>query len=114
MSRSYSMSVHISGYNTAKVNDIQEAANEEWSFDDDNWYEYENNMSAVGEGNLYAGEGEEAFASRLTKAIWKANNAFCKVVVNATYLEELPYEQYELDKDQYKQMIEDEKENIAN
>ena len=38
-------------------------------------------------------------------AIWRANGGFCEVVVNATYLEELPYEIHALDEADYARLI---------
>ena len=38
-------------------------------------------------------------------AIWRANGSFCEVVVNATYLEDLPYETYTLDESDYARLI---------
>jgi hypothetical protein len=54
---------------------------------------------------LCGGESEEQFTERLSVAIWRANGEFCEVVVNATYLEELPYESHTLDQDDYDRLI---------
>ncbi len=45
------------------------------------------------------------FAERLTAAIWRANEAYCQVVVVPTYLEDLPYEECQLDEEEYKRLI---------
>jgi hypothetical protein len=37
-------------------------------------------------------------------AIWDANGGFCLVDVRAVYLEELPYESYTYDEDDFKTM----------
>jgi hypothetical protein len=97
------MAITISGFNKAKRNVIEEAATKQWGFED--WSEYGKQLSASGDSNLCGGETEVEFAERLSLAVWKANGKFCKVEVNATYLEELPYETYELDKDDYKRLV---------
>lgn len=58
-------------------------------------------MTLSGDGQLCGGESEDEFAERITKAIWQANGQFCSVEVCATYLEDLPCEQYQLDRDDY-------------
>jgi hypothetical protein len=102
MSRYYEMSVEIRGYNNSYKTNIVSAAEEEWNFD--NWYEHENYLNASGQSNLCGGEGEDEFATRLAKAIWKANGGFCNVEIIATYLEDLPYENYTFDEDEYNRL----------
>jgi hypothetical protein len=41
----------------------------------------------------------------MSVAIWRANGGFCEVVVNATYLEELPYEIHSLDQADYDRLM---------
>jgi len=103
MSRFYQMSVEVSGHDSAKVVQIQEAAEGEWPFDD--WFDSGENLTASGQANLSGGEGEEEFAERLSMAIWQANCGYCRVSVDATYLEDLPYETYELDESDYARLI---------
>lgn len=102
MSRYYDMSVTITNFNFERVEQLMEAAKEEWSFTD--WYQEANYISASADDNLCGGESEEEFAARLTKAIWKANGAFCGVDIQATYLDELPCEQYSLTPEDYNKM----------
>jgi hypothetical protein len=96
------MNVTITNFNPERKVQLIEAANQEWSFDD--WYQEANYISACAEDNLCGGEGEEEFATRLTKAIWKANGAFCGVDVQATYLEDRPSESYSLTEEDYNKM----------
>jgi len=103
MSRFYEMSVDVSGYDPEKVAEIQAAAEGEWPFD--NWYDSGESLTASGQENLSGGEGEEEFTERLSLAIWRANGGFCRVVVDATYLENLPYETHELDETDYARLI---------
>ena len=75
MSSFYEMSVEVSGYDPAKVAEIQAAAEQEWPFDD--WWRAgdENDsaatMHASGQNSLCGGESEEEFTERLSLAIWR-------------------------------------------
>ncbi len=105
MSRYYSMTVTITGYQADRSNAICEAASEEWSFDD--WYaSKEETLSSSGDGNLCGGESEDEFSRRFTHAIWKANKGFCGVSVVCTCMENMPYEEYEFDNKDYQRFIE--------
>jgi len=104
MSRFYQMSVEVSGHDPAKVAQIQEAAEAEWPFDD--WFDSGENLTASGQANLSGGEGEEEFAERLSLTIWRANGGYCRVSVDSTYLENLPYETHELDEEDYARLTE--------
>jgi hypothetical protein len=103
MSRFYEMTVEISGHDPEKEAAIQAAATKEWPFDD--WICSEGNMRASAQDSLCGGETEEEFAERLSIAIWHANGYFCEVIVNATYLENQPYEIHSLDEDDYERLI---------
>lgn len=102
------MSFTAEGFNPLFDSAIQDAASDEWDFDnfdhdiDDKGKHY---LYATGDANLCGGEGEEEFSKRLTHAIWKANRAFCEVNVQATDLDELPNESYSLDEDDYTNFI---------
>jgi len=113
MSRFYEMSVEVSGHDPAKVAEIQAAAEQEWPFDDW-WFAGEEDdaaatMHASGQGSLCGGETEEEFTGRLSLAIWRANGGYCRVSVDATYLENLPYETHELDEADYARLIQDDR-----
>ena len=99
MSRYYEMMITVSNLAPDRKDAIEEAARAEWDFGD--CYEGEGSMTLSGRGSLGGGESEDQFAERITKAIWQANGHFCAVEVTATYLESLPYETYQLDKDDY-------------
>lgn len=107
MSRYYEMSVEISEYNPAKAKEIQAAAEAEWSFDD--WWSANDEpgeaMHASAQGNLSGGESEEEFAERLSLAVWRANGGYCSVTIDATYLENLPYETHTLDEEDYARLV---------
>jgi hypothetical protein len=104
MSRYYEMGVEISGYDPAKASQIQKAAQDEWPFSDW-WSSGDGELRASAQDALCGGESEEKFTERLSVAIWRANGAYCEVSVDATYLEELPYESHHLDEDEYARLI---------
>jgi hypothetical protein len=119
MSRYYEMSVEIKNYDPNLVYEIQEAAQTEWSFDDD-WYQDKSGkipvMSCYGQSNLCGGEREEEFGRRLRLAIWKANKKYCDIALTATCLEDLPHEFYSGDEDEYEKakaegLLDEEKED---
>jgi len=104
MSRYYEMDLCVRRAKPDRVDAIQDAAAEEWSFEDWHVVEYPDNPASFGSSgrdNLCGGEGEEEFAERLAKAIWKANGGYCVVEVRATYLEQVPYETYSFDEEAF-------------
>ena len=103
MSRYYEMSVEISGYSPDKLATIQDATSNLWPFSD--WDEYDNTLSASGCEHLCGGESEQEFTERLSLAVWRANGAYCKISVNATYLESLPFETHSLTEADYARLI---------
>jgi len=92
MSRAYAMEVTIVKHNPERQYEIIDAVDSEWSFDD--WNIDNDCLSSGAEGNLYGGETEQQFADRLATAVWVANRGPCTVLVEATCLENLPYESY--------------------
>jgi hypothetical protein len=103
------MSVEISEHDPAKAPQIQAAATEQWPFSDW-WFSGDEDqvsaaMHASAQHNLCGGESEEQFTERLSLAIWRANGRYCCVVVDATYLESLPYETHSLDEDDYARLL---------
>ena len=103
MSRAYEMFVEIENFNPYKQLQICAAICVEWPFDglDQMRGNKSAKLCATGEGSLHSGELEDEFAKRLTHVIWKANRAYCNVLVHAYYLEDLPFNDYELTKDDY-------------
>ena len=109
MSRFYEMTVRISGYNKAKESKIQDAAGDEWDFEDD-WNTWDDSrkglcMRAGTQGNLHSGETEADFSQRLAVAIWKANGDVCEIEILCTYLECIPFESYSFDADNYDEIM---------
>lgn len=107
MSRAYSMSVEIKKFDKSKIVAIQEAADEVWTWEEWSGTMLDNHdiLYSYGDSNLCAGETEDEFAVRLTKAIWKANGGYCEVNVNQTCLEDLPCESYTLSEEDYKKSM---------
>jgi len=105
----YEMRVEIDNVSGNTQDDVIEACQEEWQFDE-TWYENENSeephkgryrLEGWGQGNLTGGESEGEFADRLKAAIWKAAGEYVPVLIFATYLENLPCESYESTEEEY-------------
>ncbi len=94
----------MQGANPARATDIKEAAEAEWPFDADDWRPcgHPDDLTAFeasATGNLGAVLTEQELAHRLIRAIWVANGDYCEVGVSATRLEDMPYEDYRLDRE---------------
>jgi hypothetical protein len=108
MSRLYQMDLTVRGYRPEQVEAIIAAANGEWSWGEDGALsESGGELNGWGDGSLYGGEGEDEFAQRLARAVFIANGGPCEVEVRATYLEELPHEDYTFDGDDYARLTAD-------
>ena len=105
MSRNYTMGVQIEGYRHDNLDAVTKAAQEVWPFRD--WWDGNGSahIGASADHQLAGGESEDEFTERLSLAIWKANGAYCEVTVDATYLDELPFESYQLDEDAYERLV---------
>jgi len=107
MSRFYEMTICITDFDKKHRIEIEAAAENEWEFMD--WFFQEKtepcSLAVSGRDNLTGGESEEEFSQRLTEAIWKANKGFCRVEVGAVFLDDLPCEHYEADKEDYQRFI---------
>ena len=103
MSRYYNMFVMIVGARPDRFDQIKAAASDEWDFGE--WEEHNGTMTASADDNLCAGETEQEFAERLAKAVWTANGSPCEVDVKATYLENLPHEEYSLDESDHERIM---------
>lgn len=104
MARYYEMTLEVQGIDPTKSEKIFDAMREHWTFERaDCWMVGFGaaKLGGTGRSNLCGGESEEEFAWRITRAIWIANGAYCPVEVIATYLEELPYNSYQLDEGEY-------------
>jgi hypothetical protein len=98
------MYVTVSGGADADRSDkIKAAASEEWNFD--HWDEFDGTLTASGDDKLCASETDQEFAERLARVVWKANGGPCEVEVRSTYLEDLPHEDFVLDKADYERIM---------
>ncbi len=97
MSRHYSIQFRVAGFNSDRVEQIKNAAAGEWPVELEELLVEDEGNVLIGdaEDSLGGGESEEEFSLRITKAIFRANGGPCMVTVNATYLEDRPYESYE-------------------
>ncbi len=103
MSRYYTMAVTITGAAPDCVDAVKQAAEAEWTFDD--WLLNDSVLTSPADGSLCGGETEEEFAERLAKAIWFANDGYCRVEVRATYLDQMPFETHCLDENDYRRLV---------
>lgn len=61
----------------------------------------------IGDTWLTGGESEEEYAERISKEIWCKLKKFVHLDIRLTYMEDLPYEEYEYGNDEYNRMKED-------
>lgn len=102
MSRYYRMSVTLESLpETYDLDALKCAMNAEWNFDNGSWFQHADILEVTGESCLYGGEGEDEFAERLTREIFKVLGAPCSVTITAAYLEDPPCETYSFDKEDY-------------
>ena len=104
------MLVQVREFNPARLNQIEMACSAEWPFEADEFsVETGTNntrvLTAKAFGTLCGGESDEEFTDRLAMAIWKANQGYCEVEVQALYLEDLPYEQHVREKEDYQRLM---------
>jgi hypothetical protein len=98
------MEVEIMDHDSKKSKAIRKAAANEWPFAE--WEKDEDGLGCSAESSLCGGEREEEFAERLTVAIWRANGAYCDVLITASYLEiEPPSEEHHLDEGDYERLL---------
>ncbi len=104
MSRSYEMIVIVRGADPARMEAVKEAAQSCWDFED--WFPLtvEDGQQARGYGELVGGEQEDEFANRLAQEIWTANGGYCEVEVRALCVDDLPYESYTFDEDDFEEL----------
>jgi len=107
MSRSYEMVIDITGFKKSQEKTIAQTAVMAAALSDHEWDAYvENCIRVTGQTSLCGGESEEEYAAKVAKAVWKANDGrFCQVCVKATYLEELPFDEYTFDRQDFKKMM---------
>lgn len=109
MSRWYRTKVTVTNPKAAHLSALADALYNEWGFSEklESAREDENgsHIELEGESTLCAGEGEEELAGRLAKAAWTANGEYCKVLVTTTFLDDLPYEIFSMEEDDYAEIM---------
>ncbi len=111
MSRTYNMTVIVESYIPAQAAAIGTVAEKEWSFDcwdEVPWSGEPSRLLGSGDGNLCGGETEQQFVDRLTRAIWRANGAYCPIKVQAVYLDDHQPDCYLADEADYARVIKQE------
>ena len=105
MSRAYNAYIRISNFDPARKLAIVTAARADWGWSFDGWndpsFPNQEIIESAEDSYLSGGESEEEFVQRVTHDIWTANGAFCSVQLEMTFLENLPFETYELDEEDY-------------
>ena len=95
MSRFYEMTVRVES--PEDIDAIKDACDDFWEFPPDDWDFHGEVWCVSSQGNLVAGVTEEGFCEGLAKTIWAANGGYCKVEIQALYLEDLPRETHTFD-----------------
>ena len=116
MSRAYDMNIRATKLKKKTDGDtVKEVIESEWpisyghtdpSTEDDGTF----TLFTGGEGQLYGGETEEEFTSRVTQAIWDKLGYYAEVTVAATYLDDLPTDTHSLDQHDYEAYLKEKKE----
>ena len=103
MNRSYDMQVTIRRFDPQRQQNIEDICCFEFPFESLEIQPFDEESTMIGTtvGDLSCGLSEEQFSERLTKAIWSANEQYCPVTVRLLYLNALPYNAYELGKDDF-------------
>lgn len=105
MSRLYSATIEIKNYKQENKEDIKEALREEWGFDD--WVEAsrhqvgQDTITSSAENYLCGGELEDEFSKRMAESVWEVNQGPCEVSLSLAFLEDLPYETYSFNEEDY-------------
>lgn len=96
MSRFYSMSLEVKKKNLTKeeFQKLKEIFNDEWSDEEDDGYLNDGGATFYGENCLCGGETEEEAHSSIRDII-KREIKKCSVSTRWTYLDDLPYTEYE-------------------
>ena len=110
MSRFYEMSVEVSGHDRRRWPKSKRRQNRNGRLTTGGLpatSERRQTMHASAQDNCAAAKAKKQFTERLSLAIWRANGGYCHVSVDATYLENLPYETHALDEADYARLIQD-------
>jgi hypothetical protein len=84
----YRVELEITGYEAEKLDEIKAAANEIWDFSEWGALNSDGQVGVYGVGDEWLSRNEEQLAEELARAIWRANDADCEVVVRMVCLED--------------------------
>lgn len=107
MSRYYCMNIEIKEAETLESSTITSIVNELkniWfseGLEIDETEEGKKSIFGGAEGRLCGGEGEEEFSIRVADAVWSIAKKYLPISIKATYLENLPFEEYVFDEKDY-------------
>lgn len=108
MKRHYRMYVCVSPLHPAELKPVLEVIGSEWS-KAEKIRKIKSGahlfMEASAEHYLSKGESEEAFAERMSVAIWRRLGRFVKVTIDAVLLEESPNDSYEFGECDYQRLV---------
>ncbi len=96
------MSVTIKEHDITKVDEIIAALQEWWDYEP---YSTGDDLYLSGDGFLTGGLMEEEYAQQVAEKVWDINGSWCYVEVAATYLENLPYEIYCFEDEEYQEYL---------
>jgi hypothetical protein len=111
MGELYEMDIKISNYKSEKEEEIKKALSESWEGTIDvliispmtimPFKSEKRIIQLFGQSFLQGGECEEEFYFRVCDEIWKTNEAYCDIEIEATCLEEIPSNQYKSNSTMY-------------
>jgi len=104
MSSWYKIEVSVNAFDLTKEDAIIEAARTAWDFD--NVTKTDKNVKTLYiSGESQVGGEITDYIGRFAKAIWKANGKYCDIDVQALCVEDLPFEDYSLDDEDYTRLM---------
>ena len=59
-----------------------------------------------GDITLYGGQSDNEYAEEIAKKLWEIEDRYINFRIQMTYLEDLPYEEYNFDHDEYEEIME--------
>ena len=108
MSRHYQMDfrIDVASLTEKEIEKVKEEIDDLWDIDCDGCNVNENgDLYAVGEGYLIGGEMEEEFCTRAAHQLWETLGRFMPIQIYATFLEQIPSEDFVFDEDNYKEFV---------
>jgi hypothetical protein len=107
----YDVHVEVTGYRPQKERAVTHSAITAWPGNPELHHEVAHSTILVrGRMEIPGFKHPIRVADAITHAIWRANKAFCRVLVGVTYIENAPYDAFELEKCDYDQWLEHEEE----